>query len=290
MALNLSNFLISKKDKSKMADFQDLDHLDGVSISVTSANLYNNNRDDLVLFYFRNGAEYASVYTKSKVISENIKWNLSIKSKRIRALIVNARNANCLTGSKGFNSLREIAEEAAKLLSNKQKSDEDNPKKISPKDIIFGCTGTIGETFPLAKIKSSIKNLVDKIKYTQNKYLWIKSAMSILTTDLKPKLAMEECKIGNTKVKIYGIAKGSGMISPNLATMLSFIFTDADIPNNVIQTVGYMSDYEKLTQAKELLVDVGKYNKGRYKRISEPYNQGFKQNPTQYIVIFWERV
>ena len=65
---------------------------------------------------------------------------------------------------------------------------------------------------------------------------------------------------------------------------------NADIPNNVIQAVGLMSDYEKLTQAKELLVDVGKYNKGRYKRISEPYNQGFKQNPTQYVVIFWERV
>ena len=237
MALNLSNFLISKKDKSKMADFQDLDHLDGVSISVTSANLYNNNRDDLVLFYFRNGAEYASVYTKSKVISENIKWNLSIKSKRIRALIVNARNANCLTGSKGFNSLKEIAEEAAKLLSNKQKSDEDNPKKISPKDIIFGCTGTIGETFPLAKIKSSIKNLVDKIKYTQNKYLWIKSAMSILTTDLKPKLAMEECKIGNTKVKIYGIAKGSGMIFPNMATTLSYIFTDANLSSGILKKI-----------------------------------------------------
>ena len=237
MTLNLSNFLISKKDKSKMADFQDLDHLDGVSISVTSANLYNNNRDDLVLFYFRNGAEYASVYTKSKVISENIKWNLSIKSKRIRALIVNARNANCLTGSKGFNSLREIAEEAAKLLSNKQKSDEDNPKKISPKDIIFGCTGTIGEAFPLAKIKSSIKNLVDKIKYTQNKYLWIKSAMSILTTDLKPKLAMEECKIGNTKVKIYGIAKGSGMIFPNMATTLSYIFTDANLSSGILKKI-----------------------------------------------------
>ena len=220
-----------------MADFQDLDHLDGVSISVTSANLYNNNRDDLVLFYFRNGAEYASVYTKSKVISENIKWNLSIKSKRIRALIVNARNANCLTGSKGFNSLREIAEEAAKLLSNKQKSDEDNPKKISPKDIIFGCTGTIGETFPLAKIKSSIKSLVDKIKYTQNKYLWIKSAMSILTTDLKPKLAMEECKIGNTKVKIYGIAKGSGMIFPNMATTLSYIFTDANLSSGILKKI-----------------------------------------------------
>ena len=73
MAINLSNFLISKKDSSKMADFQDLDHLDGLSISVTSANLYNNNRDDLVMFYFRDGAEYASVYTQSKVISENIK-------------------------------------------------------------------------------------------------------------------------------------------------------------------------------------------------------------------------
>ena len=101
-----------------MADFQDLDHLDGLSISVTSANLYNNDRDDLVLFYFRNGAEYASVYTQSKVISENIKWNKSIKNKKIKALLVNARNANCLTGSKGYNSLREIAEETAKIIEH----------------------------------------------------------------------------------------------------------------------------------------------------------------------------
>ena len=237
MAINLSNFLISKKDRSKMADFQDLDHIDGLSISVTSANLYNNNRDDLVLFYFRDGAEYASVYTQSKVISENIKWNLSIKSKKIKALLVNARNANCLTGSKGYNSLKEIAEETARLLTLKQKSDEDNPKKVNSKDIIFGCTGTIGETFPLTKIKSSIKNLVDKVKYTQNKYLWIKSAMGILTTDLKPKLAMEECKIGNTKVKIYGIAKGSGMICPNMATTLAYIFTDANLSSNVLKKI-----------------------------------------------------
>ena len=98
MAINLSNFLISKKDKSKMADFQDLDHLDGLSISVTSANLYNNSRDDLVLFYFRNGAEYASVYTQSKIISENIKWNLNQKSKKIFSLLINTRNANSFTG------------------------------------------------------------------------------------------------------------------------------------------------------------------------------------------------
>ena len=143
MAINLSNFLISKKDRSKMADFQDLDHLDGLSISVTSANLYNNSRDDLVLFYFRNGAEYASVYTQSKIISENIKWNMSIKSKKIKALIVNARNANCLTGLKGYNSLKDIAEETANLLTQRQKLDEDNPKKINSKDNMFGCTGTI---------------------------------------------------------------------------------------------------------------------------------------------------
>ncbi len=237
MALNLSNFLKSKKDRSKMADFQDLDHLDGLSISVTSANLYNNDRDDLVLFYFRNGAEYASVYTKSKVISENIKWNKSIKSKKIKALLVNARNANCLTGVKGFNSLKEIAEKTAILLSDKQKLDEDNPKKISSSEIIFGCTGTIGETFPLQKIKSSINNLVEKIKYTQNKYLWIKAAMSILTTDLKPKLAMEECQIGKTKVKIYGIAKGSGMISPNMATTLAYLFTDANLSSSLLKKI-----------------------------------------------------
>ena len=237
MALNLSNFLISKKDRSKMADFQDLDHLDGLSISVTSANLYNNNRDDIALFYFRNGAEYASVYTKSKLISENIKWNKSIKSKKIKALLVNARNANCLTGVKGFNSLKEIAEKIAILLSDKQKLDEDYPKKISSSEIIFGCTGTIGEAFPLQKIKSSINDLVEKIRYTQNKYLWIKAAMSILTTDLKPKLAMEECKIGKTKIKIYGIAKGSGMISPNMATTLAYLFTDANLPSSLLKKI-----------------------------------------------------
>ena len=130
MVINLSNLFNVKKNNSKISDFQDLEHLDGLAISVVNAKLYNPPRDDVVLFYFRNGAEYASVYTQSKVISENIKWNKSIKSKKIKALIVNSRNANCLTGPKGFNSLKEIAEETAKLLSERQKTDEDDPKKI----------------------------------------------------------------------------------------------------------------------------------------------------------------
>ena len=108
-------------------------------------------------------------------------------------------------------------------------------KKIKTKEIIFGCTGTIGETFPTEKIKKNISDIVEKIKYTQNKYVWTKAALGIMTTDQVPKLAMEECKIGNTLVKIYGVAKGSGMIYPNMATTLGYIFTDAKISPNVLK-------------------------------------------------------
>ena len=105
MAIHLSNFFNSQNRKSKMGDFQDLEHVDGISISTTSANLYNNPRDDLVMFYFREGANYASVYTQSKIISENIKWNLNLKNKKVNALMINARNANAFTGKKGYQGL-----------------------------------------------------------------------------------------------------------------------------------------------------------------------------------------
>ncbi len=218
-----------------MGNFQDLDHLDGVSISTTTANLYGNHRDDLVLFYFRKGATYASVYTQSKLISENIKWNLNIKTKKINALLVNTRNANAFTGKNGFKGLKLLADDLSNMLTEKQKEEEEKPEKIKPADILFACTGTIGETFPTEKIKSSIPDLIKKIKYTQNKYIWMKAAMGILTTDLKPKIAMEECKIGNKLIKIYGIAKGSGMIYPSLATTLGFVFTDLAISSSVLK-------------------------------------------------------
>jgi glutamate N-acetyltransferase/amino-acid N-acetyltransferase len=231
MTINFINTLITK---SKMNDFQDLDHIDGVSISTVSANLYNNSRDDLVMFYFRDGANYTSVYTQSKIVSENIKWNLNIKSKKIKSIIVNTRNANAFTGPKGYQGLKEIAEEVSTQLSKKQIEDENNPKKITSNEILFGCTGTIGEKYPTEKIKRSIPNLIDKIKYTQNKLIWMKAALGIMTTDLKPKIAMEECEIGNKKIKIYGIAKGSGMIFPNMATTLGYIFTDANLSNDIL--------------------------------------------------------
>tara|TARA_E500000178_G_scaffold149203_1_gene148844 strand:+ start:4729 stop:6030 length:1302 start_codon:yes stop_codon:yes gene_type:complete len=235
MGFNLNNFLSSKSKNKRMMEFQDLDHLDGVSISTISADLYKDTRDDLVMFYFRDGANYASVYTQSKIISENIKWNLKQKTKKISALLVNTRNANCFTGKQGFKSLEKIAEILSTNLSEKQKEDEDQPAKIKPKEIIFGCTGTIGEIFPEEKIINKISDLISRVKYTQNKYIWMKAALGIMTTDTQPKMAMEECLIGTSKIKIYGIAKGSGMIQPNMATTLGYLFTDADIPNNILK-------------------------------------------------------
>tara|TARA_B100000795_G_scaffold209362_1_gene162914 strand:- start:1073 stop:2377 length:1305 start_codon:yes stop_codon:yes gene_type:complete len=234
MVINVKNFINSKLVKSKMNDFQDLEHIDGISISTVCADLYKIPRDDLVLFYFRDGANYASVYTKSKIISENIKWNLNIKSKKIKSLVVNTRNANTFTGPEGYQGLKEIAEEISLQLSKKQIEDEDYPKKILANEVIFGCTGTIGEKFPTEKIKKGIPELINKIKYTQNKLIWMKAALGIMTTDTKPKVAMEECKIGNMNIKIYGIAKGSGMIFPNMGTTLGYLFTDADLSNDIL--------------------------------------------------------
>ena len=233
--MNLSSFINSTNQNSKMGDFQDLDHIDGLAISTTSANLYDYKRDDLVMFYFRNGANHASLYTQSKLISENIKWNLKIKAKKIKALLVNTRNANAFTGRKGLRGLKLLADDLSEKLSEKEKLAEKNPKKINPTDILFACTGTIGEPFPTKKIQASILDLIEKVKYNQNKYIWMRAAMGILTTDLKPKLAMEECYIGKKLVKIYGIAKGSGMIFPNMATTLGFVFTDASISSNILK-------------------------------------------------------
>ena len=217
--------------------YQNLEHIDGLGISAVSANLYTNEkkRDELVIFYFRKGASYASVYTQSNIISENIKWNLSNSKEKIYALLVNTRNANAFTGKDGYKSINNIASVLSDLLSKKQINDEEEPKKIKTKNLLFASTGTIGERFPEKKITDAIPNLVENIKYVQNKYIWMKAAMGILTTDTKPKLSMEECKIAGTSVKIYGLAKGSGMIYPDMATTLGFVFTDAKINGSILK-------------------------------------------------------
>ena len=233
--------MLFKKEKyqikpNSIGFYQDLEHLDGMGISAVSANLYlEKKRDDLVIFYFRKGASCASVYTQSNIKSENIKWNLNNSREKIYALLVNTRNANAFTGEDGYKSINNIAMMLSEHLSQKQIVDEEDPKKISIKNLIFASTGTIGENFPEKKILQSVPKLIDNIKYVQNKYVWMKAAMGILTTDTRPKLSMEECKIAGTNVKIYGVAKGSGMIYPDMATTLGFVFTDAKISGNILK-------------------------------------------------------
>ena len=223
---------------SKMGDFQELKQIEGLSVSAVSADLYGNGRDDLTLFYFKNGAQYASIYTKSKIVSESINWNLKTKNKFIRALLINTKNANTFTGKKGFQDLRELAKLLAKQLTLKlAQAPEGIDDVVGLNQIIFASTGVIGESFPFEKIKKTIPQLVQSLREQQNKFIWFKAASAIMTTDTKPKLAYEECEIGNKKVKISAIAKGSGMIAPNMATMLAFIFTDANIPSVVLNAL-----------------------------------------------------
>tara|TARA_B100000214_G_scaffold32692_2_gene20851 strand:- start:130 stop:1431 length:1302 start_codon:yes stop_codon:yes gene_type:complete len=300
MTFNFDNFFDYRNKNKKMGHFQDLEHIDGLSISTTSANLYNRKRDDLVMFYFRDGANYASVYTQSKIVSENIKWNQNIKSKKIRALLVNTRNANAFTGKEGYKSLKILAEDLSTKLSEKQKIDEEKPSRIKSSDIIFACTGTIGEKFPTDKIFSSIPDLINKIKYTQNKYIWIKAAMGILTTDLVPKLAMEECFIGNKKIKIYGLAKGSGMIYPNMATTLGFIFTDASIPTNILQKLlkknitnsfnAITCDGDTSTNDMVSIFATGKANNVEIKNINDEKIKNFEKSLFRVLLNLAKRV
>ena len=231
MTLNLKNLLNPKIKISKMGEFQELQPIDGLELSAISADLYGDGRDDLTLFYFREGANFAAVYTTSRVTSASINWNLRIKRHFVKGLMVNTQNANTFTGIKGAQGLKEIAHTLSKCLTLKSSQSPKGVKEVVKiTDLLFASTGVIGEEFPYLKIKNRIPELVKKLRQEQNKYVWFKAASAIMTTDTKPKVAYEECKIGNKLIKISGIAKGSGMIAPNMATMLGFIFTDANIP------------------------------------------------------------
>jgi len=227
MTINIKNLFGYSKKISKMGDFQEVHHIAGLQVSSVSANLYKNRREDLSLFYFPEGANHAVAYTKNSVVSESITWNRENTKNNVRALIVNTKNANTFTGNQGLDSLNEIAKNLTDYL--KKIENENEQKKTKKKNLLFASTGVIGEEFPVEKIKKSIPNLIENLRFNQNKLIWLKMASAIMTTDTKPKVASSQIKIGDKVIRISGIAKGSGMIAPNLATMLSFIFTDADI-------------------------------------------------------------
>ena len=238
MTINIKNFLNDKSKLSRMGEFQNLKKIEGLEMSSISADLYNDGRDDVALFYFSKGANYATLYTSNSITSEFIPWNSNSHKKVIKGLLVNTKNANTFTGKQGKDSIDILAKNLSRVLTIKEsKSKKGTTETVKIKDLIFASTGVIGEEFPVDKIKDRLPELVEKLRSDQNKMYWLKIASAIMTTDTKPKVAYEEIIVGDELIRICGVAKGSGMIAPNLATMLSFIFTNADINSNLLKTL-----------------------------------------------------
>jgi len=287
MTINLKNFLNTKPKISKMGEFQELKPIDGLEISSYSADLYKNGRDDIALFYFKEGANYAALYTTNSITSQTIEWNKKSNKSFTKGLLVNTKNANTFTGNNGLESIDVLAKNLSRILTLREsKSDEGVSETVKIKDLLFASTGVIGEKFPTEKIVSSLQNLVDKLRDDHNKLIWIKTASAIMTTDTKPKLAYEEIVVGNKILKIAGIAKGSGMIAPNLATMLSYIFTDADLSSNILKSLlkravantfnAITVDSDKSTNDMVAIFSTRKIKIGQNRSLDDPIIQKFE--------------
>ena len=207
----------------------------------------------------------------------------------VKALLVNTKNANTFTGKQGYEGIDAVAKNLAKTLTLREsKSKEGVTETVKIKDLIFASTGVIGEKFPAEQINSRIDDLVSKLRDDQNKLIWIKTASAIMTTDTNPKLAYDEFTFNNKIIRIAAIAKGSGMIAPNLATMLSFIFTDADIPSNllkallkkaVINTFNAITvDSDQSTNDMVSIFSTRKIKIGQSRGISDPVIQKFESS------------
>ena len=193
----------------------------GINIYTYSANLYKNSRLDVLFFLFDDEFNIAEVFTQSKTRSITLDWNeKNLKKGKVKAIIVNAGNANTFTGDAGAKAMHKLVNFISQkfdILSNK---------------IFVASTGVIGEPFPFKKIINAVSKF-DKAKKSN----WLNAAKAIMTTDTFPKVSEASAMIDGKKVLIKGIAKGSGMIAPNMATMLGFIFTDANINRSVLQSI-----------------------------------------------------
>ena len=162
--------------------------------------------------------------TKSKTFAANIKWLKENKNiSKVKILMVNSGNANAYTGEEGYLNLKTII----RFLSQKF--------YCKNKEVIISSTGVIGEQLPINKILKTLTKLSDKSEEKKN-LDWEGFANSIMTTDTFPKGVYKKTRIGNKEVKLIGIAKGSGMIAPNMATMLGYIFTDADFSSKILKS------------------------------------------------------
>lgn len=196
----------------------------GIKVATNNCGIKYKNRDDLLIVTFENEANVGGVFTQSSMPAAPITWcKNSIKNGLAKALIVNSGNANAFTGKNG----EETVEKTAKKLCDEL--------DCANEEIFISSTGVIGETLDADLITSAIPKMLQNLEV--GKEAWVKAAKAIMTTDTKHKLSTKVCEIAGKKVELVGFAKGSGMIAPNMATMLGYIFTDADICSTTLQTL-----------------------------------------------------
>lgn len=194
----------------------------GVRFATAEAGIRYRGRTDVLLADFAPGTTVAGVFTRNKCPGAPITWCRDILPRgSARGLLVNAGNANVFNGASGAAAVRASAVAAARALT------------CTAEEIFLASTGVIGEPMPAEKITSVTDGLADRLSPDG----WRAAASAIMTTDTFPKAATRTTMIGSTSVRISGIAKGSGMIAPDMATMLAFVVTDAAIPAPMLQTM-----------------------------------------------------
>jgi glutamate N-acetyltransferase/amino-acid N-acetyltransferase len=194
----------------------------GVRLATGAAGIKYKGRTDVLLALFDEGTTVAGVFTRSKCPSAPVEWcREKLKGGKARALVVNSGNANAFTGKTG----REATAFTAKLASA--------AAGCKPAEVFLASTGVIGEPLPAQKFDGVLDKLVGESMPGR----FMDAAKAIMTTDTFPKVATAKVKLGKATVTICGIAKGAGMIAPDMATMLSFVFTDAPISASALQAL-----------------------------------------------------
>jgi len=200
--------------------FPKLPPLAGVRLATAAAGVRYKDRTDVLMTLLAPGTQVAGVFTTSRTASEPVLWcRDKLKGGEARVLVVNSGNANAFTGKAGQEGVRAIAGAAAAVTG------------CRAQEVFMASTGVIGEPLPAEKITRVLAKLAGEGAAGN----WRAAADAIMTTDTYPKAATATAMIDGVKVSINGIAKGSGMIAPDMATMLSFVFTDANLPASVLQ-------------------------------------------------------
>jgi glutamate N-acetyltransferase / amino-acid N-acetyltransferase len=194
--------------------------LAGVRLAVAECGIRYRGRTDLMLMELAPGTRMAGVFTRSLTASAPVDWcRAALKNGSGRAILVNSGNANAFTGRSGVAAVKTTVRGLAERLGCRER------------EIYVGSTGVIGQPLEAEKIIGVLDGMVALLHADR----WAQAAAAIMTTDTFPKLATRTARIGDATVIINGIAKGSGMIAPDMATMLAFVATDAKIPQNVLQ-------------------------------------------------------